>query len=253
MGTWAGAIIETQGRADFAAIAARHGVVVHGEVGPWALVACNLNLASGHPPPFAGPLSRDLGGDVLGVFFQGALGVEQLEQWHKGELVRSLSLAPDGAWEQRGTPQSWEVPFFFGDQHAPEAGEHWPSSLRRGLSDADLERARRAWAEKTPGAVLDLFAGGDFNALWDHFGVDGARPVAHFTPPTNWKPWAIAAVVVVAALGPASFFTRLQPGLEVPRALIQSLALVGVALGVLIIAPLAWLEWRRRRRHLHIA
>jgi hypothetical protein len=88
----AGAIVETNGRADLEAVAARHRIRLTGPVGPWCVVRDELNLrkqpARLLPAYYAEAMSRERQGTVIAFFVQATASVEQTEHREKGVLVR---------------------------------------------------------------------------------------------------------------------------------------------------------------------
>ena len=206
MTTWTGAIVETKDRADLTAVLARHRITLKGGPAPWTLVHGNVNLASLRPPAFAETLSRQLHATVVGFFLQSTASVEEIEHWEDGKLLRKLAYTGDGGgWVAReGTPQGWEGAYFFPAKTYAVDGSVWPPNLRDELTDDDLARYGHARASRDPSTIMDLLFGGSPDAigrLIRYFGVDPSRPGAIYVPPTNWKPWAIAAAVVTVFLG----------------------------------------------------
>ncbi len=201
MTTWAGAIVETRGRADFPALAALHRITVTGAVTPWVLVQGDVTFAALGPPVFAEALSRELQGTVLAFFVQSTASVEQLEHWEKGQLVRKLQYTGDaGGWVTRqGTPQAWESVYFFADDEGTAEDMAWPLNLGDELSDEQLARYERARVAKDASGILDLLQGGSvwqLHRLCEHYGLDPGKPGARYTPPRSWKPWLLAAAVL---------------------------------------------------------
>ncbi|HZI08569.1 MAG TPA: hypothetical protein VEZ71_31420 [Archangium sp.] len=206
MATWAGAIIETRGRADFPALAATHRLTVTGAVTPWVLVRSDVHSTALGPPAFAEALSRELQGTVLAFFIQTTASVERLEHWEKGQLVRKLEYAGDaGGWiTQQGTPQAWESVYFFADDEGTAEDMAWPVNLGDELSDEQLARYEHARAAKDASGIMDLLRGG---SLWqvhrvcEHFGLDPNQPGAHYRPPLNWKPLLLAVAFLAFVVG----------------------------------------------------
>jgi hypothetical protein len=203
MVTWAGALVETRGRADLAAVAAKHRIeLIDVDVSaPWLLIHCNVNFAHLNPPQFAEALSRELHTTVIGFFLQSSASVEEIQHWEEGRLVRKLEYTADaGGWIiNLGSAQGWEPSYFFPENAGVEEGQDWPLNLHDELTDEDLARYRRARDQKDASAIMDLLSAGSpwsILRLFDHFGVDPKKPGARFTPPANWKPWLIAAGIV---------------------------------------------------------
>lgn len=145
MSTWAGAIVQTGGRSDFPAIAAKYHITVQDGTGPWIGVHGNVNFASLCPPAFAEALSRDLGGTVVAFFVQTTSRVEQVQHWENGCAVRTLTYSGDGGgWVTEGRPQPWERACFFADGESTSEGATWPSNLGDELSDEDVARYDQA-------------------------------------------------------------------------------------------------------------
>jgi hypothetical protein len=207
MSTWAGAIVENRGRADFVDVCALHGITVEGPVTPWVLVECDVGFSSLHPPAFAESLSRALDGAVIAFFMQTAASVEQLEHWDRGRAVRRLTYSGDeGGWIVReGEPRAWEPVFFFGDGEGVGEGEEWPLNLGDELSDEDLARYQRARAARDAGPVLDLLSGGSVWPLFrvcTHLGVDPKHPGGRYRVQRRSRPWLLllGVAVLVGAL-----------------------------------------------------
>jgi hypothetical protein len=208
MTTWAGALVETRGRGELAALAARHRIALvdFDAMAPWLLVQVDVNFANLNVPGFAEELSRELHTNVVGFFLQSTASIEQIEHWQDGRLLRKLEYSGDeGGWiRQQGSPQTWESAYFFEEGEGTNEGETWPNNLRDELTDEELDRYERARDRKDATPIMDLLSGGSpwsIHRLCTHFGVDPDKPGARFTPPTNWKPRLIAAGIVVFLIG----------------------------------------------------
>lgn len=204
MATWVGALVETKGRAELAAVLAAHGVTLEGSPGPWVLVQVDGGVIA--PPGFAPHVSRALGGRVIAFAAQTAASVEALQAWDDGALVRALTYSGDeGGWiEQQGTPQDWEGAYFFADREGTREGEAWPLALDDEISDEDLSRFEQARAAKDASTVMDLLHAGSAHGLrrlCAHFGVDPQRPGARVVVPASWKPRLVVAAIVVFLVG----------------------------------------------------
>ncbi len=203
--TLAGAIVDHRGSIDFPAIAGRFQIIISTASQGWSLVQCDVNLASLGPPTFARELSRELRTTVIAFFLQSAASVEQIEHWENGQLMRKLEYSGDGGgWvTQSGTPQAWEPTYFFAEDEGTVEGAKWPMNLRDELSDEELARYERAKISSDASSVMDLLSGGSvwpIERLCRYFGLDLAKPNAHYTPPTNWKPRIIAAAILAFLL-----------------------------------------------------
>jgi hypothetical protein len=206
MSTWAGAIVETHDRADFAAVAAKYRIAISGDVTPWILVEGETNFASLCPPAFAEALSRELQCTVIAFFLQSTASVEEVEHWDNGKLLRKLQYSHDGGgWlTHSGTPQAWEPKYFFADDEGTREGATWPSNLGDEVTDEEIARYERARAANDATAILDLLSGGSargIHRLCKHFGVRPDAAGARYTPATSWKPRIILAAIVLFFVG----------------------------------------------------
>ncbi len=134
MTTWAGAIIETAGMAEFTSVASKCGVIAEPTKARWVLAECAENADRFAPRHLARKLSRELGATVIAFFVRTTESVEEIEQWERGELRRSLAYSENaGGWiSDRGEPQAWEADFFE-DAAARDDGE-WPTSKRGSIA-----------------------------------------------------------------------------------------------------------------------
>lgn len=205
MGTWVGAIVETHGRADFPAIAAKHRIAAPEAVKPWVLVDGYFGLSTLVPPLFAEALSRDLQGTVIAFFVQETASVEQIEHWENGQLMRKLEHSDSGGWvTQQGTPRDWEPVYFFAEDEGTAEGQKWPLNLDDELTDEELARYNRARAQRDASGIMDLLRGGSawqLERLCAHFGLNPRQPDARYTPPKTWKLQIIVAAIIVFLVG----------------------------------------------------
>jgi hypothetical protein len=206
MSTWAGAIVETRGRADFAVIAAKYRIAVTSAVSPWILVEGEITFANLCPPIFAEALSRELESTVIAFFVQTTASVEEIEQWENGKLVRKLQYSHDGGgWiTHAGAPQAWEPKYFFADEEGTADDAEWPSNLGDEVSDEQVARYDRARAANDAMSILDLLSGGSARGMYrvcEQFGVNPEAAGARYTPPTHWKPRIILAAIVLFLVG----------------------------------------------------
>ena len=199
MATWAGAIVETKGNPAFWDIARRYGLTPSGsgEVAPYVLLVCDSGPFGQTLPSFAEPLSRELGGTVVGLFAQTSADVYELEGWEDGVRVRRLAYTRDGGgWVvTEGAVQGWEQAFFFA-----------PDLLHDPLSEADRARHEAAAAAGDPSDVLDLLHPGSIAPLeriCRSFGVEPGVPAGSWRSPRSPWPWLIGGPVVLFWVGMA--------------------------------------------------
>jgi hypothetical protein len=149
MSTWVGAIIETAGRADFWAIARKHGVIAQTQALPkFVLIDCEPGLGFFEASfRLAEAMSKDLGAMAIGFVAQTAVDVHQLHVFNKGSVIRQLDYVRDeGGWlEVQGTAQPWERAYFFDDD-----------MLSDELSEEEKDRYEAARRAGDASGVMDL-------------------------------------------------------------------------------------------------
>lgn len=206
MATWIGALVETRDHADLAALLAEHHIEMVGPSAPWILVHCDAGLSHLHLPDFAEALSLKLDASVIGFLVQTTGGVEQIEHWQAGKLVRKLEYSGDaGGWvTQAGTPQPWERAYFFAEDESTAEDGTWPSNLGDELTDDERARYECARAAQDASGIMDLLVGASLwplQRLCRHFGVDPCQPAAQNFPRKSWKPRVVLAAVAVFLAG----------------------------------------------------
>lgn len=216
MSTWAGTLVETRGRVEFAAIAAKHRIAPGGDVTAWTLVECKTTFANLRPPAFAEALSRELQCAVIAFFVQTTAGVEEVEHWENGKLLRKLQYSQEvGGWiTQTGSRQAWEPAYFFDEQEGTAADAKWPSNLDDELTPEELSRYEQARSAKDATTILDLLSGGSIHGIHrvcKELGVSPTAPGARYTPPTNWRPLIIVVAIVLFLIGAVALGALTSP------------------------------------------
>jgi hypothetical protein len=159
MGTWVGALVETQGRPDFWDGARTHGVrPLVPAVPQVALINCEIGLDFQASIRLAEALSRDLATMALAFVAQTAADAYELQAFARGVPVRRLAYSrDDGGWLQvEGTPQPWERAFFFDDVSTAGDDGQWPDMICDDLSEEDLARYEDARRAGDATRVMDL-------------------------------------------------------------------------------------------------
>lgn len=191
MATWVAAIVDTNGRPDFWAIARRHHVTAAIDTVP---VRASIDCEAGDfeaSTRLAQALSAELGTVAIGLFMQTAVDAYGLRVFDAGQLVRCLEYTrDDGGWlTVSGTAQPWEPVLLFDGPAELADGGHWPDTLDDDLDDADVARYEAARARGDARDVMDLVHATQHGLLRvaRSLGVEPGRPDAQHRRPRWWQ------------------------------------------------------------------
>ncbi len=197
MATWVALIVETRGRTDFWALAARHGVQPKSpdaSVPSHALIDCPAGGDWELPLRLAESLSRELSGYALGFAIQTNSDVHVHHAFASGERVRRLDYSRDeGGWTAvEGRVQPWERLYFFDPQGSTtDEGAPWPDMLDDELTDEELARYEEARRSGDPSRAMELFNPSStfpMIRVCESFGLKPDAPTGEWRKPSGfWK------------------------------------------------------------------